>query len=185
MNIENTPIITRSDGSFVVQHNGSPYHVVSKDLDPFNAFDLDEVRTFAEKYPEEVIQGGPSLSQIKADLCARIESRKDAVMRAGFDYYGSRMQGDSEAQANLMAWVLIDARGALSYPRQWRRSDNTFLDLASSPDLMALAGAMADFKDRVYSGIFTAKDGIRMAEDMATAQSIFDDWSRRFDGGSL
>ena len=117
-----------------------------------------------------------SLATLKVDLCAKIEGLKDTIMRAGFEYQGSLMQGDAEAQANLMGWVLLNAQGVLTFPRAWRRSDNTFLSIETPADLLTFAGAMANFKDRVYSGIFTAKDTIRTATDGATAQGIFDAW---------
>lgn len=47
-------ITKRLDGTFVIDHNGAPYHVVPKSVDPHNAYDFDELSEYAEAHPEEV-----------------------------------------------------------------------------------------------------------------------------------
>lgn len=46
----------REDGSVVyLDPNHGPYHVVSKDLDPYNKYDLAEMLAYAKAHPEDVI----------------------------------------------------------------------------------------------------------------------------------
>ena len=45
-------IIKRNDGTYVVDHNGSPYHVCSKDADPHGIYDITEVAAAWEAMPD-------------------------------------------------------------------------------------------------------------------------------------
>lgn len=47
-------IIKRKDGTFIIDHDGMPYHVVSREIDPDNIYDIDEIKAYAEKHPDEV-----------------------------------------------------------------------------------------------------------------------------------
>ena len=51
-------VIKRSDDDFIVLADldkvGSGYNVVPKDVDPFNAYDIEEVRTYCEENPDKV-----------------------------------------------------------------------------------------------------------------------------------
>lgn len=43
-------IYIRNDGTFVVDG----YHVVSKDIDPYNKYDIEEIKQYTKDHPEEV-----------------------------------------------------------------------------------------------------------------------------------
>lgn len=45
--------IRKNDGTFILIEN--KYHIVSKEVDPYNRYDIKEVEAFAEKHPEEII----------------------------------------------------------------------------------------------------------------------------------
>lgn len=54
-------IAIRPDGSAVVLDNPEgPYHVVGRDVDPYNRYDLNEVLTYAAEHPEDVLPEGSS-----------------------------------------------------------------------------------------------------------------------------
>lgn len=116
------------------------------------------------------------LEEYKADLCSQIEARKDPIMLAGFDYNGKTVRADSEAQANLTAWIVRDGRGGLSYPKNWILPDGTLLQINSSTELDALADAFEDFKERVYTAIVTGKAQIIASSTVSQAKAIFDTW---------
>ncbi len=45
------------DGTFIVLDSSfGPYQVVSKDIDPYNQYDLTEIQQYASEHPEDVTE---------------------------------------------------------------------------------------------------------------------------------
>lgn len=168
-------IKARKDGTFVVISNGEPYHVVSKEIDPYNIYDLDEVADFAKKNKGLVVDDGPSIEEVRSECCRAIEAHKDQIMSEGFMFKGKMVRADSEAQANLTAWVVRDGRGGIDYPKNWILANGELLKIASTAELDAFADAFEDFKESVYTAIITAKAQIATAT-AEQAKAIFDNW---------
>lgn len=91
ISVSNTPIIVRPDGSFVIVHNGNPYHVVSRKNDPHNLYDIEEVRAYAESHPDQVTQESlPSQSDIEAQMLkAELAGLDIVIPRCVEDLYTS------------------------------------------------------------------------------------------------
>lgn len=89
--VASPPIILRSDGSFVVNHEGNPYHVVSREIDPHNLYDIEEVRSYAQTHPEQVTQEiMPSQSDIQTQtLRAELVDLDIIIPRCVEDLYTS------------------------------------------------------------------------------------------------
>lgn len=89
--VASLPIISRPDGSFVVNHEGSPYHVVSREIDPHNLYDIEEVRAYAESHPDQVTQESlPSQSDIETQMLkAELAGLDTIIPRCVEDLYTS------------------------------------------------------------------------------------------------
>lgn len=80
------PIIRVADDSYTVIHNGNPYSVCPKDVDPLGLFDLEEVAGYWDSLPED-----DSRKQIYAEPSPPEDNRTPAERRE--DAY--RIEADS------------------------------------------------------------------------------------------
>lgn len=98
-------IFRRQDGTFVIEHEGFPYHVCSRNQDPLNIYDLSDVKAFADANPSLVKDDGPSLNDVKYELYTRIEGRLQELLYLGFLFDGQTYPADIQAQtAAIDAW---------------------------------------------------------------------------------
>lgn len=81
-------VIKNNDNDFIVNYeDGVGYNVVPKDVDPYNAYDIDKVRAYCEANPDKVVAiPEPSekelLEREKADLEAWLSAH---------DYIGTKI----------------------------------------------------------------------------------------------
>lgn len=73
------PITRRADGSYVITHNGYPYHVVD---DEEMASFWSEVNVYAQEHPEQVTDEPAPPEPTEAELLARAKAIKSAEFDA-------------------------------------------------------------------------------------------------------
>ena len=180
------PILSRPDGTYVVQYNGHPYHVCAKTEDPYNLFDLTEVETFAKANPslvspdtsnltidEKAAQGLVTLAAYQDYAYGQIDSKVQDKLASGFTYSGQTIPCDSTSQANLTSEITAMVAGIVTYPVIWDLGGGNSLSLADQASLMAFAQAMKSFIQTTYANGVTTKAAIKSATTAAGVQTAY------------
>ena len=88
-----SPIIKQLDGTFIVVHNGNPYQVCSKDVDPLNLYNIKDISLFwsilDDSDPRKKVETPsvlPSLEEVQALKLSELSAAYNA-----FDAVGSAM----------------------------------------------------------------------------------------------
>ncbi len=180
------PILSRSDGSYVVQYNGHPYHVCAKTEDPYNLFELSEVEAFAKAnltlvspdtsnltIDQKAAQGLITLAEYQDYAYSQIDSKVQIKLAAGFAYNGQTIPCDSTSQANLTSEITAMVAGIVTYPVIWDLESGNSLSLADQASLTAFAQAMKSFIQTTYANGVTAKATIKTATSASVVQSTY------------
>ena len=87
MNYKNKPIIKRLDGTFEIVHNGFPYQVCTKEIDPDGIYDIAEVAAFWGSLPaydpNKRVEMPPMLFELKEQKLAEISEVYDQYDATG------------------------------------------------------------------------------------------------------
>ncbi len=136
-------IISRYDGSYVVEKNGMPYHV-TPGMPDFEAID-----TYAKAHPEDVQPEAtpppPTLEEVKAAKRAEINAERDRREQAGFPYMGTVFDSDpiSAQRLTVAANTALMAKMANSpFSITWTTQGNTQIIL-DADEMMGTLPALA------------------------------------------
>ncbi len=180
------PILSRTDGSYVVQYNSKPYHVCAKTEDPDNLFDLTEIEAFAKANPtlvspdtssysidQKASQGLITLAEYQDYAYSQIDAKVQTKLVAGFSYNGQTIPCDTTSQANLTSEITAMVAGIVTYPVIWDLGAGNSLSLTDQASLTAFAQAMKSFIQTTYSKGVTAKATIKAATSASVVQSTY------------
>ena len=97
-------IIARPDGTFVVFVNlnslHSGYHVCSKEVDPYNKYDLADVQEYVEAHPEKVYTEHPMAHEVELQRQLEAEERKlEEINRQLFEEMVDKVFADESQPA--------------------------------------------------------------------------------------
>lgn len=115
-------IYSRPDGTFVVDN----YHVVSRDIDPVNAYDIDELRAFIAEHPDcvkpEPTPPPPSPEQLEQAALARREVLFAEYDKKVLQYQREVRLGVAGAEEMLAAWdAYAESLRAINDTEGWFR----------------------------------------------------------------
>lgn len=101
-------IIARPDGTFVVFVNlnslHSGYHVCSKEVDPYNKYDLSDVQAYVAAHPEKVYTEHPMAHEVELQHQLEAEERKlEEINRQLFDEMVDKVFADENQPAAMMS----------------------------------------------------------------------------------
>jgi len=114
------------------------------------------------------IEAALPLDELRAVLCARVNSIRAERLSRVFSFGGVGYDCDERSISNLTAMVsAINAGIPVPDGFVWRSADNQDIphDAAS---LTALAGAMVAYRSAVYANSFRMKDAINAATNPAS-----------------
>ena len=99
-------IIARPDGTFVVFVNlsslHSGYHVCSKEVDPYNKYDLADVQAYVAAHPEKVYTEHPMAHEVELQRQLEAEQKKlAAINRQLFDETVDKVFSETQPAATL------------------------------------------------------------------------------------
>jgi hypothetical protein len=166
----------RTDGTIVyVDSPDGPYHVVSKDVDPFNQYDLDELLQYAVDHPEDVVpEFEPKpLEQVRAEALAQVEGTLPLILEKGFMYGTDRIQADPVAQQNATGFLTAVSAGVpVPFPIEWRTKANTSVWIDDLDEFKTFAAMMLGFVQQVFHDTWKVKDDVRSATDIEEIDSL-------------
>ena len=101
-------IIARPDGTFVVFVNlsslHSGYHVCSKEVDPYNKYDLADVQEYVTEHPEKVYTEHPMAHEVELQRQLEAEERKlEEINRQLFDEMVDKVFADENQPVAMMS----------------------------------------------------------------------------------
>ena len=105
-------VIQRPDGTFVVFVNlnslHSGYHVCSKEVDPYNKYDLSDVQAYVAAHPEKVYTEHPMAHEVELQHQLEAEERKlEEINRQLFEDVIDKVFADESQPA--VATMSLDA----------------------------------------------------------------------------
>ena len=177
------PILSRTDGTYVVQYDGNPYHVCSKTEDPYNLFDLAEVDAFAKANPtlvspdtsrytmdQKASAGIITLAEYQAYAFDIINAKVQAALSAGFNYNGYQIYCDKTAQANITSEMVSMLTG-MSTSFLWILGDGSKLPLPDTASFTAFGTAFNSFVHSKYDNGDAAISAVKNATTVAEVQT--------------
>lgn len=110
------PIYSRPDGTYVIEHNGYPYHVIESD--PLFA----EVTAYLLDHPEALIHEPVPPPPTEEQLASTIRSQRDALMRTNVDCYNAArwetMTEDEREAVRVYRQLLLDITDQETFPQE-------------------------------------------------------------------
>lgn len=179
-------ISLRTDGTAVVMDSPyGPYHVVSKDIDPYNKYDLAEVLDYAQAHPEDVVQepsNEPTFEELQSMALTQAESIKDTALGKGFMYGTDRIQADPVAQQNATGFLTAISSGVpVPFPIEWRTKANTSVFIQDLDEFKTFAAMMLQFVQTVFHDVWQTKDSIREATTEEQVNDILSAFRGRYE----
>lgn len=136
-------IIARPDGTFVVFVNlnslHSGYHVCSKEVDPYNKYDLSDVQAYVTEHPEKVYTEHPMAHEVELQRQLEAEERKlEEINRQLFDEMVDKVFADENQPAAMMS---LDADSGADTASLLSQRAETKAAIASLEEQIAAARA--------------------------------------------
>jgi hypothetical protein len=178
-------VILRQDGTVVVvSDTGDSYHVVSKDIDPYNKYDLVEMLQYAQDHPEDVIEEPkppePTLDDHKSQGLQSVEALLPKILEKGFLYGQDRIQADPVAQQNATGFLTAISAGVpVPFPVEWRTKANTTVLIPDLDSYRFFAALMLQFVQQVFHDVWNTKDNIRASESEEAITTIVQEFKDR------
>lgn len=168
-------LIKRTDGAFIIRNEN--YHVVPRSVDPFNKYDFDEIKAYADAHPEDVEdEPGPDLEAEKNRLREQVDTIREKRVSDGFPYAKKTIQADPISVGNANGFMTAIIAGIAEYPIRWITKENDILEFADAEAFKAMAQAMLGFVQLEFYNARNAKDAIIAAPDSVSALIAFESY---------
>ena len=136
-------IIARPDGTFVAFVNlnslHSGYHVCSKEVDPYNKYDLSDVQAYVAAHPEKVYTEHPMAHEVELQRQLEAEQKKlEEINRQLFDEMVDKVFADENQPAAMMS---LDADSGADTASLLSQRAETKAAIASLEEQIAAARA--------------------------------------------
>jgi len=166
----------REDGTVIYKDSPyGPYHVVSKDIDPNNKYDLEELLQHAQGYPEDVVPEFEPLTiqQLTSVSLTSIETLLPIILEKGFMYGTDHIQADPVAQQNATGFLTAISSGVpVPFPIEWRTKANTSVFIPDVDSFKMFSAMMLQFVQQVFHDTWKVKDDIRVATEIDAIEPI-------------
>jgi hypothetical protein len=174
----------RTDGTVVYMDSPfGPYHVVSKDVDPYNQYDLVDMLQYAQEHPEDVVPEvePKTLEQVRTENLSQVESLLPIILEKGFMYGSNRIQADAVAQQNATGFLTAISAGVpVPFPIEWRTKANTSVYIPTLDAYKMFAALMLQFVQEVFHDTWKVKDDIRIAINVEGIDSLINTYKNKY-----
>lgn len=181
-------IYLRDDGTYVIERNGVPYHVIEADslvwadvqeritqgeaterekpFKPGNAFIFNN-ETWAWELP---------ISLLKVEKKKEITEERDRRILLGFEFQSKMIQADPGSQAIAHQYLTKLLAGSLVFPLVWRTLDNTYLSIVDATQFTQFTESMTAHVNKHFTDSWTAKDTIDSSTTLDAVDTAFNDY---------
>jgi len=173
-------LLSREDGSFIVTDDpNGPYHVVSRDIDPYNKYDIQDVAAYATAHPEDVEEEKTVVFPSYREAAVRqVEELHPKILEHGFMFGGVRIQADTVAQQNANGFLTAISSGIpVPLPIEWRTKANLTYLIESVDDFKLFAGTMLSYVQTVFHKTWKAKDDIRASTTYEQVDELLEEYT--------
>ena len=166
-------ILKRLDGSYVIEKNNYPYHVVQ---DGDMADEWAAVDAYAKEHPEEVTEQtsspAPTLAELKIAKKAELARARYAAECGGIQLAGVTIRTDRESQALITGAALAATQDA-GYSVVWKGADR-FVTL-NAEQIIAAARAVRDHVEACFAREADLSAAVDAADSADAVNAI--EWS--------
>jgi hypothetical protein len=179
-------IYTRQDGTYVIDRNGMPYHVIPEDLEVWLEVQdrLSAGEETEQDRPPEPVSGCTwdadkwewvlPLSTVQAEKHSTVTVERDKRILSGFNFSGHMIQADSGSREIAHQYLTKDIAGTNVYPITWRTMDNAYIQIEDSVSLKLFTDAMTAHVNSHFQASWQAKDQIDNASTVEEVEAIFE-----------
>jgi len=162
------PITIRVDDTYVITHNGWPYHVIPND--PLFL----EVQDYASTHPNQVIVEVPyvpSLEEVKNyKIDELVLARNNSIDNDGAEYKGFRFWADKGSKSDIhFAITTFDETGHLE--PFWKAMNGIF-QITNRSDLIGIASAIGNHVSSQFAKEFMLISKVQSATTVEDVQLI-------------
>ncbi len=172
-------IYSREDGTYVITHNGFPYHVI--DTDPIYQEVLERIDEGEEVQPEHIPtekekeeeQYNINSDWYKYEINKRIDTIREKKTFSGFPFNNRTIQADPVSVTNANGFMSAVLAGIAIYPIRWITKENDFIEFNNADEFKNMVIAMLAFVQEKFYEARLAKDEIINATDFETIYNIY------------
>lgn len=106
--------IRRNGDYVVIEEDGTPYNVVSIDVDPYNKYDISEIKRYIEEHPEDVEYEDRARIEYESKYAVCINARKQAYQNESDPLNFGYQRGENTKEE----WLAKVEEIKLRYPKE-------------------------------------------------------------------
>lgn len=184
-------IQTRKDGTFVIEVNGMPYHVISTDP---KYWDEVQQRIADGEETEQEVPSSPGNDYEWNDITAKWELTLIAyklqvqlsinIIRLqrlddGFMLGQHTIRADNYSQTKLQMYYIRIMDNNLTFPVQWRTKENVYYSISNISTLRTLITAFNSFVKTTYEDSWSVKDAIELTQTNEEVETLYQEYLDR------
>jgi len=179
-------IYTRKDGTYVIEVNNMPYHVIDTDEEYWSEvqqriLDGEEIEQEVPLSPGDDFEWDSineewilTLEATKTNYQIRVSDIRLQRLDAGFTLGQHTIRADSYSQVRLQMYYVRHMDGVDIFPLDWRTKENVYYTILDITTFRTLISAFNTFLKTTYEDSWTVKDAIESATTIEEVETAYE-----------